>query len=140
MSLDFHLYGIQNYQELCFKKLEDGGGITDFVRSLVWSSMAVGIGTLTEKNIDEWEFRLAVKYLKSQSTFACKAYGQHLQHMPTREELEKYIGLKTNVLTVSREEWMSTQFMYAVTDARTDFKRKVDVAKIISEVNEEKSS
>ena len=63
MSLDWDLSGIKNYKELCWGPATDEegykllNGVTD---GLIWKTMSVGMGRITEKNYEEFFMRLCM--------------------------------------------------------------------------------
>jgi len=92
MSLDFDLGGIKNYKELCWTDAETGGKrLTDLTHALVWDTMVIGLGEVTEKNIDEWMYRL---YIMD------RAYPRDVKI--TRQDLVNHIGLRANASTLTR--------------------------------------
>lgn len=64
---------------------------------LIWGSIAVDVGEITDKNVDEWLFRF--KFLES--------VGRSITNQPmTRSIIERWIGLRMNVITQPRKKWM----------------------------------
>lgn len=64
---------------------------------MIWGSVAVDIGEITEKNIDEWVFRL--RFLDR--------LGRGITNTPVPESVvRRWIGLKMNVVTEPRKKWM----------------------------------
>ena len=106
MSLDYQLSEIENWQELCVRlesEKKEEWHMTPLqpkTHALVWASMLIEMGTINEKNVDEWDFRLRCIYRLD--------LGPTNKHyMPTREDIEKHIGLRVNVVTVSRAKFMT---------------------------------
>lgn len=92
MSLDFDLGGIKNYKELCWTDAETGGKrLTGLTHTLVWDTMVIGLNEVTEKNIDEWMYRLCIM------DRVCPS-GVEIR----RQDLVNHIGLRTNVGTLTR--------------------------------------
>jgi hypothetical protein len=59
--------------------------------------MAVDLGGISEKDLGEWEFRLAF----------LDEIGVPASTRPfTRSELEAHVGLTTNVIDLSRAKWL----------------------------------
>lgn len=81
--------------------------ITDM---LIGASMGVELGTIEEKNVDEWVWRLA--FLQS-----LRGPHAHLGDKPLylrQGDVEKHIGLRTNVTTVaSRHSWLNGRCKHA---------------------------
>lgn len=106
MSLNFKLDKIKNYETVTRK----GDELNPVTNALIWSTMSVGLGSITEKNLQEWLVRLA---------FSDKLFGTMLkkdgEDRPfTRDELVAHIGLSCNVCDESRVKWtkrMTEHFM-----------------------------
>lgn len=105
MSLDYNLSEIENWQELCVRpeSEKEEWHITPLkpkTHALVWASMLIEMGTITEKNVDEWDFRLRCIYRLDLGPTSPK-------NKPTREDIEKHIGLRMNVRTLPRNQFMT---------------------------------
>lgn len=60
---------------------------------LLLFSVMIGLGSLTEKNLDEWDFRFQL-------------YGRlHGERMWPRQELRQFLGFSTNVSNETRARW-----------------------------------
>lgn len=103
MSLNFQLSGIEDYKTVCY----DGDGqLKVLTEAIIWATMIVEIGKITEENVGEFYARLKV----------CEGLGK-LTHMrgdgtpmmPKIEELIAHIGLYTNVPEVHRPRWLTRQ-------------------------------
>ena len=98
MSLNWDLTKIKNYEELCWKKDEDDtvrlNVVTD---SLIWLTMAIGIGKITEENAPEVYGRIAA-YEKLFGSFMIQFDNNGKQRVYiTPEDVNNHIGLSTNV-------------------------------------------
>ena len=71
---------------------------------LIWKSLAVDLGEITEDNIEEWLFRLAFE--QRMSDYADLEFGDGTRIWITREDLENHIGMTTNVTTKTRLNWV----------------------------------
>ncbi len=67
---------------------------------LIWETIAVDLGSITEKNLDEWVFRMAV--LQTLRNRMNDSFGP-----VTKDFLRPYIGLYTNVADTSRAKFMN---------------------------------
>lgn len=67
---------------------------------LIWQTLAVDLGSIKEKNLSEWVFRMAV--LKILNNRINDSFGP-----VTEEFLRPYIGLCTNVSTTTRAKFMN---------------------------------
>lgn len=64
---------------------------------LIWGSIALDMGDISDKNVDEWFFRF--KFLES--------VGRSITNQPmTRSVIERWVGLRMNVITLPRKKWM----------------------------------
>lgn len=64
---------------------------------LIWGSLALDLGEITDKNVDEWMFRF--KFLET--------VGRSITNVPmTRSVVERWVGMRTNVITLTRKKWM----------------------------------
>jgi hypothetical protein len=64
---------------------------------MIWGSIAVDLGEVTEKNVDEWMFRL--RFLER--------IGRGITNTPMPESIvRRWVGLKMNVSTETRKKWM----------------------------------
>ena len=124
MSLNWDIRKIENYNEVCFRTNADGErelrGVT---HDLIWLTMAVGMGNITPKNIDEWEFRLQVLSMMP-GRQAVEMYARL-----TREVLTQHIGLQTNVFpNETRAKFMSRMAKSLERDAASAVRNRKEVA------------
>lgn len=101
MSLNYDLTKIKNWETVC----KDDGSLTinDTTESLVFLTMATDLNGITEKNLDEWLFRLQVMRL------AHWGEAHRIVSLPLKDVyciLQKYVGLSTNVSTKTRTSWL----------------------------------
>jgi hypothetical protein len=76
-------------------------------KALVFESVAVGLGSITEENEDEWMFRsmLLQRIDMSTITFAKPTWGERVQEL--RKALRRWRGMTTNAShKPKRKEWM----------------------------------
>lgn len=71
--------------------------------TLTWGAMAVDLGSITEKNVDEWLFRL---YFQEQVGLDYISLGE-MTMQDVREGLLRWKGLSTNVQTLTRKQWLA---------------------------------
>ena len=67
---------------------------------LIWETLAVDLGSIEEKNLDEWVFRMAV--LHTLRNRINDSFGP-----VTKDFLRPYIGLYTNVSKTTRAKFMN---------------------------------
>ena len=71
--------------------------------ALIWAAIGLDLGSITEKNVDEWVFRLWHQH-------RIKLDFMWLGEDPNPKELEgwvrRWVGLSTNVTTRTRSAWL----------------------------------
>jgi hypothetical protein len=94
MALYWSIARVKNWKEIADDA--DQRGITD---AIVWASLVYDLGRVTKKNLDEWLFRQ--EFARRVNDFYPYYRGADRSTL-TRAELERRIGLETNVVTTSR--------------------------------------
>jgi hypothetical protein len=102
MSLNWNLSKIANKDTVCYTNYENGcyeieKRLSGLTHSLIWATMAVDLGSITAKNIGEWQIRLQIISV---------AYSDPVWAAITRKQLEAHIGLSTNVSNTTRAKFM----------------------------------
>lgn len=69
---------------------------------LVWSSVAIDLGEITKKNVDEWVWRLFYQRKTTEAIYI----PEKTTPAEVRRMVERWVGLGTNVLTLSRKQWL----------------------------------
>lgn len=90
MSLNWNTSKVENWEE----KQKTHWNTLEF---LIWESMSTGMGCITESNVDEWYYRIQRNKLEG---------GYKLSDI-TKEDIQMWVGLTTNVMTLSRREFES---------------------------------
>lgn len=99
MSLNWNLSRIANKDTVCYRDHGDGEQrLTSLTHNLIWSTMAVDMGEITAKTVDEWHFRLQCIAL---------VYGDQGWSDITREDIANHIGLSTNVIKRTRKQFLA---------------------------------
>jgi hypothetical protein len=65
--------------------------------------MSVDLGSITEKNLEEWVFRLWFQ----RDTLRHVVIDDEVTPEVIRGWLRRWIGLSTNVLNLSRQKWLA---------------------------------
>lgn len=97
MSLDWDC-------ENCERPLPDNDEESALRTGLIWASLGLDLGSITEKNVDEWVFRLihqkrvGLEYIYIDDDIS-----------PVQVEgwVRRWIGMRTNVITKTRKQWLS---------------------------------
>ena len=84
MSLDWNLTKIENREEVCWEKDENGNDkLNPVTESLIWLTMGIGMGSITEEN--EFAFYSRI------------ADTKRVEVPITPADIHQHIGLTTNV-------------------------------------------
>jgi len=133
MSLDYKLSKIENWHTLCFEtftgtpeEMQARVDVTSLfgpawvwvdaehtaverlsptTHCLIWASMVVQLGEITEANVEEWYRRLST--LESiHGAYRVRRDGDlNLPHPYTLDEVRAHIGLRVNVRDVPARTW-----------------------------------
>jgi hypothetical protein len=100
MALHWDLTEITDHENRCFYHDENGAeGPGDYMEpvtnALIWSTMGIGMGEITEENYEEFYRRLVAMALASGSTMLLTGKGKN--RPITLSEVKAHIGLKCNV-------------------------------------------
>ena len=113
MSLNWSMKDVRNYKQLfsefdsndtCIAPAVDRFSI--WRDSMIWATMFVGLGSVSEKNIDEWLWRLAFRAQLGRFV-STSCMGEEIN--PDREVLERFIGLSTNASNMTRNQFVKKQ-------------------------------
>jgi hypothetical protein len=102
MSLDWDVSAVKDHKEIT----EDGMPWVT-TETMIWYTMAIDMGEITEENADEFFKRVSIweqihgagMHKRNTET------DEHEDVFMTLEDVERRIGLSTNVITTDREEW-----------------------------------
>lgn len=102
MSLNWNVSKCPGYN-----KGEQSEDFTNWRDLMIYGTMRVDMGSVTEQNIDDWLVRVEVcrRFGESFGTRA-KEGGGFEQMYPDRKVLEMFVGLRTNVTTIPRKKWL----------------------------------
>lgn len=109
MSLNFDLKNIENYEEKCW--IDDK--INPRTETVIFATMWVGMGEITEDNADEFYARFKIAE-KSGGPFMFMD-GEDYEFTP--EDIIDHIGLRTNAGYESRQQWIKRYFQSDFDDA-----------------------
>jgi hypothetical protein len=145
MSLNWSLTKIENYEDLCWKPAldEDGKQIIDsdgdprvriepITDCLIWGTMVVEIGKITEKTYEEFHRRL----VEAHEVGICPSINYYDEQtkkwrvrIPTLEEVKLHIGLSTNVSTGRGKNPNIRRFNARIKRARKENEPKAECAR-----------
>lgn len=103
MSLNYDLKNVADFKTKCFYKGRTDGRLQPVTQALVFATMAVDLGAITEKNVNEWRWRL--EFLRSIG-HGDWVYENDKSRSFTSDEVRAHIGLRTNVCDTKRPAFM----------------------------------
>ena len=102
MSLDFKFDKVADYKNVCWEAdpmpgRPDGKRVAAVTERLIWATMSIGMGRITEDNYEEFFKRLALY-----ETLILGWYRPTMRS--TLAEVRKHIGLTTNACSKDEKE------------------------------------
>ena len=104
MALTWDITGVKDSKKLCWIPSDEEGKVEMGVltNTLIWSTMLIGMNTITEKNSKEFHKRL-IEFEVILGTGILIKDGETRQ--PTLEEVQSHTGLKTNATIMESRKW-----------------------------------
>jgi hypothetical protein len=124
MPLNWSIANCKNWESL---KSDEEWPVTN---ALIWGSMSVDLSGITEKNITEYYARISVwegivgAFVNTKKSKDDPVTPRHI----TLEDLQKRIGMTTNVSNASRAEWLkrlNTYFKNKLSEAEVSAAREL---------------
>lgn len=117
MALYWDLSKIKDYEKECFIGEGEERVMKPVTNSLIWTTMIIGIGNWTEKDIDEVYIRVNQYERMTGPTIYVDDDGNRFggnrlngeldkDGYITRDEIRKHIGLSTNVARMTTAQWL----------------------------------
>lgn len=125
MALTWDLTEVENPDEVCWIKSEDGSYMSSVTNAIIWRTMGVDIGHITSETA-------ALFYARSKMLDKIDGFMIHDKENPngrsiTAEEIEQHIGLRTNVRDVlSDKKWGSRIMEYGLNRWMCDYRRAAE--------------
>lgn len=111
MPLTFSFEKIENADEVCFVDAPEGGKVhRPVTEALIWKTMSIGIGQITEKNAGEFYARVhLVEQLDGASLMMPNEDGDIVPTGISADDIRRHIGLETNATykVESRGTWLN---------------------------------
>lgn len=98
MSLDWNT-------EKCKPPLPEGDDDKNLRTTLIWGALAVDLASITAKNVEEWMFRLKYQEVVGLDYLSLGEMSDKPDIL--RAGLTRWIGLSTNVPTLTRKKWLA---------------------------------
>lgn len=102
MSLDWNVANVKDYDTVCLEEFKGGKRLQKLTHDLIWATILVGLGTITEKNVEEWLIRLHALH-KVDMLSIQDENGE--RYVPCRAQLVSHIGLRTNASNETRRQF-----------------------------------
>lgn len=100
MSLNFNFSTCQGRESWTERDMQ-------MLDRLIWGTIVVDIGSITDANIGEWLFRMRLgDLMMGGAGFFTMKYEGEDRFPITAEHLRKFVGLTTNVSNMPRAKWM----------------------------------
>ena len=107
MSLDYELGNIANYKEVCYTGEPGQRKMSGVTHALIFVTMSVDIGHITEKNYLEFYTRAKfVAALFGSNLMEADEHEEYKGRNFTLEEVRAHIGLGTNVAEKTRAHFV----------------------------------
>ena len=98
MSLNWNISEIKDSDALCWREVNGETQLAPTTECMIWATMIVDIGEITEKNAMRFAERL---YQWETIVGTISSDGERL----TFADVKAHIGLRTNVITTSDAKW-----------------------------------
>lgn len=122
MSLNYNLTSIKQFDKLCYKRdnavpkeqWTDNHGwlMNPITNGIIWLTIAVEMGEITEQNVNEfyWRMKFIEKFQQYKILITTRKDGKPGRGFnPSLNDIIRHIGLKTNVSTKTRGQFLTTQ-------------------------------
>lgn len=140
MSLNWSIEDVKDYKNVCWLDDPENPGSEDRILNpitdaLIWHTMAVGIGQITEDTVEEFYNRSRL-YTQFFGGFV-RSYNEETEKYESRPftatEINDHIGLSTNVSYESPSEWRNRIWKFEI--GKFNFERALE--KETKEANKE---
>ena len=105
MALHWDLGKIKDYKTVCWINEGADKTLNHVTECLIWATMIVDLSSITEKNVEEWMWRI---YFLTQLRKIDLVYDSVTKDYRTftEEEIQAHIGLGTNASTLTRTQFV----------------------------------
>jgi len=112
MSLNFSFDKIANYEAVCWIGEGDERRMNPVTEALIFGTMSVGLGAITDKNVDEFAARFRViEKIHGAMLYKPNPEGEgHIDWYLSDEDFIAHIGLACNVSNETRSKWAQRIF------------------------------
>lgn len=112
MSLNFSFENIANYEQVCWIYDGDDKRMNPVTEALIFGTMSVGLGAITDKNVDEFAARFRViEKIHGAMLYKPNPDGEGIiDWYLSDEDFIVHIGLSCNVSNETRSKWAGRIF------------------------------
>ena len=93
-----------DYTKCNVKDVED-----DIINSMINITMVIDVGEFTEKNVKDIFYRIKISEMFNGTPFLYNNPKNPKSVLADQDLIKKFIGLKTNVRTISLRKWFSNK-------------------------------
>ena len=93
-----------DYTKCNVKDVED-----DIINSMINITMVIDVGEFTEKNVKDIFYRIKISEMFNGTPFLYTDPKNPKSVLADQDLIKKFIGLKTNVRTISLRKWFSSK-------------------------------
>lgn len=119
MALHIDISRIANHETVCVVGDGESRKYSDTTGNLAFYTMTVDIGEITDANAEEFYIRCCLM---------CDLYGGNSRDggVPSLADIRAHIGLRTNVLTLTRAKWLANVKRNALPNRLREYKWRLD--------------
>ena len=124
MALHWSLSKIKDKETVCFYEKDGARTMKGATEALIWATMIIGLPDITEKNAEEFYFRIRF-YERAQGALRnmMSADGEGITPVFfSADEVRKHIGLCTNASRETRHAWIKRMSKRIDIDAKREWK------------------
>lgn len=119
MSLDWSITDVANWESISMK--EENGKEAQLTHALIWGTLSIGLPGITAKNAAEFFWRIKVLEREDGAFVRYLDADKKVQDvLMERADIDRRIGLSTNVSTEGRTVWVSRQLKRWQRDRKLD--------------------
>lgn len=136
MSLNWSVAKVKDWETIT-KSPWDKEKINPVTEALIWKTMAVDLGEISERNVDEFWFRVRLLQMLDGPELQYEDGGVYL----TKEDIVAHIGLVSNVIDLPRTKWLNKVLSgYRFKEPHPQQKSALAMAKELAEAQRQKAS
>ena len=127
MALTWNVSAVVNCDEVCFTEVDGKRTIRATTETLIWSTMIVGLNSITEKTAMEFYTRIS---LYERIFGALRSVWEEGKDIPTSkpitlEEVRAHIGLGTNANNETNAAWQRRMITNYRADVQRQFRKEL---------------